>query len=108
MQTILPMPESGQPSRGRARTTGRRPVLTARRRLRPAGESTCGVMSVTTRDRATRVTPDMTEKTGHGGSEADSWIDAGRGVSEVGRQGGEQTPEQAGQAERNPEKAPVV
>jgi len=51
------------------------------------------------------VAPDVIEKTGHGGSEAGSWIDAGRGVSEVGRQG-EQTPEQAGQAEQNPEKAP--
>jgi predicted aspartyl protease len=30
----------------------------------------------------------LIEKTGHGGSETDSWIDAGRGVSEVGRQGG--------------------
>ena len=50
--------------------------------------------------------PDVIEKTGHGGSEADSWIDAGRGVSEVGRQGGEQTPEQAGQAKQNPEKVP--
>jgi hypothetical protein len=30
------------------------------------------------------VAPDVIEKTGHGGSEAD----AGRGVSEVGRQGG--------------------
>jgi len=27
------------------------------------------------------------EKTGRGGSEADTWIDGGRGVSEVGRQG---------------------
>ena len=45
--------------------------------------------------------PDVIEKIGH----AESWIDAGRGVSERDRQG-EQTPEQARQAEQNPEKAP--
>jgi len=34
------------------------------------------------------VAPDVIEKMGHGGSEADSWIDAGWRVSEVDRRGG--------------------
>src|SRR5882724_702518 len=52
MQTILPMPASGQPSRGRPRTTGSRARLTARSFLSIAGASAAGVTSLITRPRS--------------------------------------------------------
>ena len=52
MQTILPMPARGQPSRGRPRTIGSRATFTARRRLSPADESASAVMSFITRERS--------------------------------------------------------
>src|SRR5258707_6145831 len=54
MQTILPMDASGQPSRGLPFTAGSRSAFTARSRLSPAGVSTSGVMSSTTRERSRR------------------------------------------------------
>src|SRR5947209_10575916 len=55
MQTILPRPASGQPSRGRPRTTGRRGRLAPRRRRSVAGASAAGVTSLMTRDRSCSV-----------------------------------------------------
>src|SRR6266851_9386890 len=55
MQTILPRPASGQPSRGRPRTTGRRARLAPRRRRSVAGASAAGVTSLMTRDRSCSV-----------------------------------------------------
>src|SRR5882724_12576872 len=52
MQTILPMPASGQPRRGRPRTTGRRARLAARIFRRVAGASAAGVTSLITRPRS--------------------------------------------------------
>src|SRR5690349_23898776 len=52
MQTILPMPASGQPRRGRPFTGGSRSGFTPRSRLRPAGVTTSGVMSSTTFERS--------------------------------------------------------
>src|SRR5260370_26875063 len=54
MQTILPMDASGQPSRGLPFTAGSRSAFTDRSRLSPAGVSTSGVMSSTTRERSRR------------------------------------------------------
>src|SRR2546425_483065 len=55
MQTILPMPVSGQPSRGRPLITGRRAIFTDRSFFSPAVDSTSGVMSFTTRERSRSV-----------------------------------------------------
>src|SRR4029453_9928 len=52
MQTILPIDASGQPSRGRPRTRGRRASLAARRRRRAAGASAAGVTSLMIRERS--------------------------------------------------------
>src|SRR6266849_5231127 len=52
MQTILPMPASGQPSRGRPRTTGKRVRLVVRSFLSIAGASAAGVTSLITRPRS--------------------------------------------------------
>src|SRR5207245_1911470 len=52
MQTIWPMPASGQPRRGRPRTTGSRARLTARSFLSIAGASAGGVTSLITRPRS--------------------------------------------------------
>src|SRR4029453_4559580 len=52
MQTILPIDASGQPSRGRPRTGGRRGGLAARRRRGAAGASAAGVTSLMTRERS--------------------------------------------------------
>jgi hypothetical protein len=71
--------------------TGGRLIRHARYFVLQAGRELLDIDSLSANPRAhraTRVAPDVTEKMGHGGSEADSWIDAGRPVSEVGRQGG--------------------
>src|SRR5262249_39904349 len=52
MHTILPIDASGQPSRGRPRTRGRRGSLVARRRRRAVGASAAGVTSSMTRERS--------------------------------------------------------
>src|SRR3989442_14599569 len=52
MQTILPMPASGQPRRGRPRTTGSRARLTERSFFSIAGASAAGVTSLITRPRS--------------------------------------------------------
>src|SRR5215470_13682152 len=61
MHTILPIDASGQPSRGRPRTRGRRWSLAARRRRRAAGASAAGVTSSMTRERSRSLpSPSMT------------------------------------------------
>src|SRR2546430_15053569 len=52
MQTILPMPASGQPRRGRPRTTGSRARSTERSFFSIAGASAAGVTSLITRPRS--------------------------------------------------------
>src|SRR5881296_3624814 len=52
MQIILPMPASGQPRRGRPRTTGSRARLTERSFFSIAGASAAGVTSLITRPRS--------------------------------------------------------
>ena len=72
----------------------------------PAGRELLDIDSFSANPRAYRATPvasDVIERTAQTGSR----IDAGRGVSEVDRPGG-QILEHAGPAEQNPEKAPGV
>src|SRR5437773_5202740 len=52
MQTIFPMPASGQPRRGRPRTTGERERSRRRSCWSAAGASTSGVTSLMTRERS--------------------------------------------------------